>query len=122
MPIGVPRRDMSERSPTCPWCGRRVESEAVAVGPPPHLSAYHRFRLHERCLAEWHRFADRLFNLSRQGAGPTLIEYPKNHGPEALVGDESEDPIDESCREERRAAGPANAGTTQSSDAGPAER
>lgn len=76
---------MSDRSPACPWCDRRVESEAVAVGPPPHLSEHHRFRFHERCLAEWRRFADRLFDLSRLGAGPTLIEYPKNHGPEALL-------------------------------------
>ncbi|MFC4989987.1 hypothetical protein [Saliphagus infecundisoli] len=113
---------MPEQSPACPWCGRRVESEAVAVGPPPHLSTHHRFRLHERCLAEWHRFADRLFDLSRQGAGATLIEYPKNHGPEDLVGDGSEGPTGDSRREERGAGNPANAPARQASDAGPAER
>lgn len=113
---------MPERSPTCPWCGRRVEGEAVAVGPPPHLSVHHGFRLHGRCLVEWRRFADRLFDLSRQGAGPTLIEHPKNHGLEDLVGDGLGDPVGESRRVGGGVGNAANARTGQPSDAGPAER
>ena len=37
------------------------------------------------CADEWEATASRLHELSKRGARKTLIEYPIEHGPEAVV-------------------------------------
>jgi len=72
---------------TCPWCSESIRrDQGVAIGPPPSLSsAYHRWTLHEGCVEEWQSFADRLVQLSKEGAHETLIEYPRQFGTAELV-------------------------------------
>ena len=75
------------RAGTCPWCSDEIESDdqTVAVGPPPSLSAsVHQWQLHHDCADEWRAFAEKLTQLSRAGAQQTLVEYPRQHGVDAV--------------------------------------
>lgn len=73
----------------CPWCGTQIDSDSssVTVGPPPfdRGSTTHAWTLHTDCADEWEATASRLHELSKRGARKTLIEYPIEHGPEAVV-------------------------------------
>ncbi|MCU4742804.1 hypothetical protein [Natronoglomus mannanivorans] len=41
--------------------------------------------MHESCASDWESFAEKLSRLSKIGGHQTLIEYPKNHGPDELL-------------------------------------
>ncbi|MCU4974967.1 hypothetical protein OB955_19830 [Halobacteria archaeon AArc-m2/3/4] len=74
---------------TCPWCTEpiKADTDTVSVGPPPSLSAArHQWELHDCCAQEWRVFVDKLTRLSRTGAHQALIEYPRQHGVEEVVG------------------------------------
>ncbi|XVH32269.1 hypothetical protein ACNS7O_03545 [Haloferacaceae archaeon DSL9] len=82
----TPAAGAHERS-TCVWCGESLStSETVTIGPPPGYSdeSFHAWTLHSWCARDWETLADQLFRLSRMGAHATLIDYPKEHGPDRL--------------------------------------